>query len=264
MSYFELSARTRQLLSGPLKHVRKASLAAALVPLGSVALTESAMAQENTSRVDAVVTPVGSQFRYDFTVFNTSFFSSAGAPIIIDWELPLFELGDLDLGSIQSPFGWSHEIIAPPYNTSQGTNVWTTYDPATDPLLDPMQGGDPNLYGPNPEAFDMPPYVLHWFDDAGLGSGSTEGIFPQSFLSGFSFVSDYSSRNAPYMASWTSFPPRGGDPPIPGSGFGSPNSPARQAAQGVPEPSTLVLFVMAGSSLLAAGYRRAKDNDEER
>jgi hypothetical protein len=256
MSSFDLCARTRQLLRGPLKHVRKAALAGALVPLGSVALMESAVAQEGTSRVDATVTPVGSQFRYDFTVFNTSILGSGSTAWLIDWELPLFDLGDLDLGSVDSPPEWAFEILTAPYDTGQGTNVWSTYDPATDPLLDSMQGGDPNLYGPNPEVFDMPPYVLHWYEIDQSSGGI--GVFPGEFLSGFSFISDYSSRSAPYMASWLSFPPRGGDPPIPGAGFGSPNSPARKAAQGVPEPSTLVLFVLAGSSLLVAGHRREK------
>ena len=268
MSSFELSARTRQLLRGPLKHIRKAALATALVPLGSVALPESVIAQENTSRVDATVTPEAGGFRYDFTVFNTSdggvaTFGSGGGALaaIIDWELPLFALDDIDVSSIDGPSGWDFEIVEPPYDTSQNSNVWTTYDPASDPLLDPTQGGDPNLYGPNPEAFDNPPYVLHWFENGLGGSGAAGPIFPGAFLDGFSFVSVYSSRNAPYMASWSDFPPRGGDPPIPGSGFGSPNSPARQAAQGVPEPSSFVLFVMAGSSLWAAAcYRRAKED----
>ncbi len=152
--------------------------------------------------------------------------------------------------------------MTPPYNTSQNGIVWT-YDAATDPLLDPSQGGDPNLYGPNPEVFENPPYVLHWFESSG-GSGGAGPIFPGDFLNGFSFVSDYGSRSAPYLASWSSFPPRGGDPPIPDAGFGSPNSPARMAAQGIPEPSSLVLFVIAGSSLLAAaGCRRAKDDSVE-
>ena len=263
MSYFELTAKTRHLLSGSLKHVRKAALAGALVPLGTVALSEPVHAQDNTSRVDATVTPVGNQFRYDFTVHNTSFggvsaFGVGVTPVIIDWELPLFALDDIDISSIQSPFGWYYEIVSPPYNTSQDGNVWTNYDTDTDPLLDPAQGGDLNLYGPNPEAFDNPPYVLHWYES--FESGGAGPIFPGQFLGGFSFVSDYSSRNAPYMASWNFFPPRGGDPPIPGSGFGSPNSPARMAAQGIPEPSTFVMLVMAGSSLLAAaGYRREKE-----
>ena len=274
MSSFELTARTRQLLRGPLKHVRKAALATALVPLGSVTLPDSAHAQQNvnTSRVDATVTPDAGGFRYDFTVFNTSFGGVAtgvnssgdvsaagvGIPVIVDWELPLFSLDDVDMNSIQSPSGWNFEILTPPYTSSQNGNVWNTYDADTDPLLDPLQGGDPNLYGPNPQAFENPPYVLHWFDDF-TSSGGAGGIFPNNFLSGFSFVSEFSSQNAPYLASWSDFPPRGGDPPIPGSGFGSPNSPARQAAQGVPEPSTIVLLVMAGSSLLAAGYRREND-----
>ena len=277
MSSFELNARTRQLLRGPLKHIRKAALATALVPLGSVALPEPALAQEHTSRVDATVTPEAGGFRYDFTVYNTSGGIAAstgetgggvsafgvGIPVIVDWELPLFDLDDIVPGSIQSPSGWSFEILTPPYVSSQNGVVWTTYDADTDPLLDPAQGGDPNLYGPNPQAFENPPYVLHWFDDF-TNSGGAGAIFPNQFLSDFSFVSEYSSRNAPYLASWDDLPPRGGDPPIPGSGFGSPNSPARQAAQGVPEPSSIVLFVMAGSSLLAAaGYRRAQKTGNE-
>jgi hypothetical protein len=175
--------------------------------------------------------------------------------VIIDWELPLFDLADIDISSIESPNGWDWEIVVAPYTPEF---VWTSYDPATDPLLDPAQGGNPNLYGPNPEAFNNPPYVLHWFDISFTSGGA--GIYPGQFLNGFSFESQYSARSAPYMASWTTFPPRGGDPPIPGSGFGSPNSPARMAAQGIPEPSTFVMFVMAGSALLAAaGYRREKE-----
>jgi hypothetical protein len=254
MSYFELNARTRRLLRGPLKHARKAALATALVPLGAVAVPDTATAGVpsfgNTSRVDATVTPDNGRFRYEFTVHNTSSGIGKGTPVIVDWELPLFSLTDIDIGSIEDPFGWSFEILTPPYASTQNGTVWTAYDPATDPLLDPNQGGDPNLYGPNPQVFDNPPYVLHWYEDGSASGGA--GIFPQQFLSGFAFVSDYSSRNAPYMASWNFFPPAGGDPPIPNQGFGSPDSPARQAAQGIPEPASVVLFVMAGVSLLAA------------
>jgi hypothetical protein len=267
MSYFELAARSRRLLNGSLKHVRKAALAGALVPLGTVALPDSALAQPNTSRVDATVTPVGDGFRYDFTVVNTSeggvatFGVGGGTPVIVDWELPLFSLDDIDVSSIVSPSGWNFEILTPPYDSSQNGTVWTTYDADTDPLLDPLQGGDPDLYGPNPQVFENPPYVLHWFNVC-CGSGGAGPIFPGQFLSGFSFESEYSSQNAPYMASWSTFPPRGGDPPIPGSAFGSPNSPARMAAQGIPEPSSLVLLVMAGSALAISG-RHSRDDGEE-
>ncbi len=263
MTAFELTQKTRQLLRGPLKHVRKAALATALVPLGAVALPDAAYAQliQNTSRVDATVTSVGSNFLYEFTVRNTSggfevltddfVAASIGLPVIIDWELPLFDLDDVS--SIQSPFGWDYEIVEPPYETDLGP-IWSSYDAGTDPLLDPLQGGDPDLYGPNPEVFENPPYVLHWFADFSQ-SGGAGAIFPGGFLSGFSFESEFTSRNAPYLASWSEFPPAGGDPPIPGGlfAFGTPNSPARQAAQGIPEPSSLVLLVMAGIPLLSRG-----------
>ena len=67
---------------------------------------------------------------------NTSFggvsaFGVGVTPVIIDWELPLFALDDIDISSIQSPFGWYYEIVTPPYNTSQDGNVWTNYDPET-------------------------------------------------------------------------------------------------------------------------------------
>jgi hypothetical protein len=184
-------------------------------------------------------------------------FGAGVTPVIVDWELPLFSLDDIDVSSIQSPSGWNFEILTPPYNSSYNGIVWSSYDADTDPLLDPSQGGDPDLYGPNPQAFENPPYVLHWYWPN--SSGGAGPIFPGGFLSDFSFESDYSSQNAPYMASWQNLPPRGGDPPIPGSGFGSPNSPARMAAQGIPEPTTFVMFVMAGSLLAAAGCRREKE-----
>jgi hypothetical protein len=190
-------------------------------------------------------------------VFNTTS-GSGGTPRINNWELPLFDLGDIDLTSIESPNLWDFEIVAAPYDPEF---AWTAYDPDTDPLLDPGQGGDPDLYGPNPEVFDNPPYVLHWYDITFTSAGA--GIFPGEFLSGFSFVSNYSARNAPYMASWVNDPPVGGDPPIPGAAFGTPFSPARMAAQGIPEPSSFLLFVVACAPLVVGGHRPARnDNDE--
>jgi len=201
-----------------------------------------------SSRVDATITPSGAQFMYAFEVFNTSggggevgtaqFF---GTPVIMDWELPLFSLSDLDVNSIVSPLGWQHEIVSP---HTAPPSFWN-YVAADDPLLDPGQGGDPNLYGPNPHVFENPPFVLHWFTD----DPETYGIFPGNSLGGFGFLSDFSPLNAPYLASWVDLPPRGGDPPIPGSAFGTPNSPARQIAQ-QPEPSTILLAAMCGLGLM--------------
>ncbi len=205
-----------------------------------------------SSRVDATVTLTsGGQYRYSFTVVNTSFGLSQldGVPVIMDWELPLFSLDDLDVDSITSPEGWIHQIVTPPLPPS----FWN-YSAANDPLLDPGQGGDPNLYGPNPQVFENPPFVLHWFTH----DPETYGIFPGSSLDGFGFLSSYSAFNAPYLASWVDLPPRGGDPPIPGSAFGTPLSPARLGAQQflVPEPASFLLLAIGGGMLLVYCRRR--------
>lgn len=202
-----------------------------------------------SSRVDATVTLEGSQYRYSFEVFNTTVGAAQfqGIPVIMDWELPLFSLDDIIPSSITSPEGWRHELVAHPMPPS----FWN-YRADEDPLLDPGQGGDPNLYGPNPHVFENPPYVLHWFTE----EPEQYGIYPEESLSGFGFLSNYLPFNAPYLASWVDLPPRGGDPPIPGNAFGTPLSPARLGAQQflIPEPSSAALLVL-GTVLLAAGWR---------
>lgn len=203
-----------------------------------------------SSRVDAEIRPVGGRFRYDFTVVNTTLlaFQFQGVPVIMDWELPLFSLDDIDVSSITSPEGWTHQIVTPPFPPS----FWN-YDADTDPLLDPSQGGDPNLYGPNPQVFENPPYVIHWV----TSDPERYGIRPGGSLPGFGFFSNYAPLNAPYLASWVDLPPRGGDPPIPGSEFGTPLSPARLGAQQllIPEPATFLMTALFGP-LAIIGFRR--------
>lgn len=206
-----------------------------------------------SSRVDATVTLTGSgQYLYSFEVFNTTLAPAQfqGVPVIMDWELPFFSLNDFDISSITSPPGWRHEIVTPPMPPS----FWN-YDAASDPLLDPNQGGDPNLYGPNPEVFNNPPYVLHWVTD----DPEVYGIFPGDSLNGFGFLSNFSPFNAPYLASWVDFPPRGGDPPIPDQAFGTPLSPARMGAQQflIPEPAS-VLFLAVGGGMVLVYHRQRK------
>ena len=228
----------------------------ALVCLAIIGVTQPALGviilPDYSSRVDATVSPSNGQFSYQFEVFNTTrgvgISQIAGTPVIIDWELPLFSLNDIEVSSIVSPLGWQHEVVAHP----NAPSFWN-YSAATDPLLDPSQGGDPNLYGPNPQAFENPPYVLHWFTE----DPENYGIFPGNSLSGFGFLSDYAPFNAPYLASWVELPPRGGDPPIPGQAFGTPLSPARLSAQSVPAPSTALLGVLGGVFLLIARLRTA-------
>lgn len=256
-----LRQKAKSLLKGALKHAGSAALATALVSLGSVAV-QAAWIQN--SFVAGQVGGVSAPFTYDFTVQNTSFFdegSETGVPnepIIVDWELPFFALSDIagvndinDIGTIVSPDGWFAEIIQDP-----APFPWD-YQAANDPLLDPGQGGDPGLYGPSPQVFDDPPFIIHWFTTLDEG----EVPFPFAVrageqLSGFGFQSDFSEQNAPYLTTWDELAPISGDPPIPVNAFGTPFSPARQQAQQqvIPEPSSFAVFgalvvVCAGAAL---------------
>lgn len=202
------------------------------------------------SRVDSKITPVGNKYLYEFEVFNTSPVAEGdgyGSEIcdeIVNWELPLFDVGDLDVASISSPSGWDFEILPPdgtsdyynnsdsPYNFSK----WN-YSTADDPIL----SADSDWYGSNPEVFEDPPLILHWYNVADSDGFPTNSIFPENSLAQFSFLSDFAPKNAPYLSSWYTRPPNGGDPPIPfGSTFATPNSPSRQIAQNKNNVSTSV------------------------
>lgn len=251
----------RGFLSAKLKRLQ----AAALVIVAASLVASTARAEiDYSSQVDATVTPpppaTGGLYLYEFEVFNTSPRGESTAafaalvepepdstPVIIDFELPLFSLSDIDVNSVDSPDGWNFQILQSPYPVT----LWN-YDSASDPLL----FVDPGLYGPNPQVFNNPPLVLHWY--LILESGGSP-IFPGDSLAGFSFESPYSQQNAPYLASWDFLPPRGGDPPIPGQGFGTPNSPTRQAfQQAVPEPSSMVLFTLGATALLGGNIFRRR------
>ena len=302
-----LHEQSQGLLSGPLKHAKNAALAALLVPLAVAATDAQAQVavSERSSRVDGTVTfqPGDGNYLYEFTVHNTTPCGGSGSGSggcsgqqIVDWELPFFSTDDFDLLSITSPVGWRHEIIANPTDPNVSTDYYNDggegsfygqyawdYVAANDPLLDPLQGGDPGLYGSNPGVFDTPPFIIHWYtwdgaecfnpdfeltqDELDVGfcsfaSSPVVPINPGGSLDGFSFVSAYSSRNAPYIASWFFEPPTQGDPPIGDSGFASPLSPARLLAQGdvsaVPEPEMLGLLGL-GILGLAAARRRRRD-----
>ncbi len=218
------------------------------------------------SRVDATITPVGNQYLYEFEVFNTSpIMSGSGygneeiCDEIVDWELPLFDVNDLDIASISTPSGWDFEILPPdgtsdyynnsdsPYNFSK----WN-YNKSEDPLL----SINPEWYGSNPEVFEDPPLILHWYNVANTNGTPTNSILPGNSLTEFSFLSDFAPKNAPYLASWYTAPPDLGDPPIPiGSYFATPNSPARQIAQSdnisTSVPESNVLFGLLGISILS-------------
>ena len=222
---------------------------------------------EYSSRVDAQVTPQNGTFLYEFTVVNTTPNGEIGGDfVIVNWELPIFAAADIIDGSVQSPDGWQFEIIDPNATTAVYNNQsgpygeyrWD-YQAATDPALDI----DPDLYGPNPEVFDDPPLIVHWYttpveDEITFPENP---IFAGNSLSGFQFESDFGPLNGPYQSSWFFIPPVTGDPPLPGQGLATPNSPARQAAQGVqpiPEPASVAIWLaMITGAVCLYSRRRA-------
>jgi len=272
----------REALSVARGHAVTAALVASLVPIGAMLPSGSAGAAtegpDYSSRVDATVTPQGNAYSYEFKVVNTTNSGSGagGEFIIVDWELPLFSANDVVSGSISAPAGWAYELIHPDdttqtYNNAEGPYglyQWD-YEAANDPLLNTT----PDLYGPSPGVFDTPPWIIHWYltpkcqateSATGLNTGLvcevydlSGGIWEGNSLTGFGFTSAYSAGNAPYLSSWASLPPVSGDPPIPQQGLGSPNSPARQEAQGIPAPGALAL-ILAGLAGLGLTHRRGR------
>jgi hypothetical protein len=233
MQVAELREKTRELLQGALKHVNKASLAAALVPLGAVAVPAPAQAAmaTNSGQVTGTVSGSSPTFTYAFTVQNNNTFPSMGGVSISSFSLPLFGLTDLNTASITTPSGWTFSITTP------SSSNWT-YTAATDPFL----SGNPNKYGPNPSAFNTPVDVL-------VFSTTTAPVMGQSSLGGFRFTSQFSSLAAPSQANFAGTL-ADTDPPM-------PLSQARMTAQGlVPEPASIVMAGTAGVVLAAGfGYR---------
>ncbi len=196
------------------------------------------------------------QFLYQFTVHNTTSPQVLEPQSIVDWELPLWSFQDIDFNTIVDPPGWTHEILNGKndvtgfYNNPNGLygNYKWDWTAANDPTLQ----ADPNAYGPGAGVFENPPVIIHWVTTLDANNNPTDPICVGQSRGGFSFISDFNFVPAPYVASWFFANPTIGDPPIPGQAFGTPNSPARQAAQAIPEPGTLVLLSIG--ALLLMGY----------
>lgn len=260
----DTTPQRRQLLASRMKAVRKAAIAAALIPLAA-AVPSQASIQLYSSRVDSTVETHAGTFLYQFTVVNTTPGSSGSGPTIVDWELPLFDAADVE--QIMSPAGWTYEIVTPNqttpfYNNAAGPYGQYKWDwtPTGDPTVDPAIGGDPAAYGPTPDKFRHPTLVLHWYTTYALDDLQRvipdNPILVQSALGGFSFASNYAPANAPYLSSWYRLPPRPGDPPVPGGNVGFvPRSPAFDAA--VPEPTPLAALGYGLVSLAMYLRRRA-------
>ena len=72
---------------------------------------------------------------------------------------------------------------------------------------------------------------------------------------GYSFVSDYSAGNAPYMASWEFLPPTIGDPPFPVGSL-----PALPGPLGglVPLPAAFPMALIVLTGMAGVGYLRRR------
>jgi hypothetical protein len=226
MKSSELKEGCARLLNGALKHARKAGLAAALVPLGAIPAQAAFLEIGGPPVIESTVTPVGSQYAYAYSIKLAGGFFYSGD--IFGFGIPLFSMTEVE--SIVAPVGWSGSI------TTAVDAQWdylTTMDSQL--LLDPLK------YGPNPEVFESPPFVLTF---SGPGVSEVD-------LSGFGFISDYGPANAPFLFD-------GGEgveglvDPL------TPLSPERMQAQGVPEPSTFALVVMAGITAAGAIALRRK------
>ena len=204
------------LVNSLKKTLGTAALAGALVPLAVAGMATDAEAGVEISRsshVEGTVSPLVDTFLYEFEVFNdTPFFSFQGTNTIVDWELPLFSLNGIDVGSIQSPEFWTFEIIDIEGNivineagdTSGVSQFYNTFGPYGEyawnwtAAADPVFQADNDVYGPNPDQFENPNLILHWYTEN--FEGPANPIFEQTSLTGFSFEAADSATNAPYLA----------------------------------------------------------------
>ncbi|MCP3867852.1 MAG: PEP-CTERM sorting domain-containing protein [Gammaproteobacteria bacterium] len=264
-----------------------------------------------SSRVDTDTNDIGGGLRsYEYTVVNTSdsFGIPEGAqafalpvfegtPVIVDWELPWFDDGDIDTLTIDTPVGWLWGIeqvgMANPEHGWGGIADWQT---AGDPWNYFLNGFGPDgatpidngLTNAQADAFLNVQEVLHWYIDPQFWDASgcngtvpangvqgcswgweidgeedpitTFGIFPENSQGGFGFdAMAPTDISAPYQASWFDLPVETGDPPFPGAGNLGPSIGQTSALQPtVPEPGVLALLAAGFAGLGWGGRRRAK------
>jgi len=223
----DLRARSQEILQARLGGLKKAALAAALVPLavaaaGSGAAADAPVKSPQNHRVKAQVSQAGGVYRYEFTLINASLPGASGGaqgtvdvapadggparPWIVNWQLPLFDPSDVS--DVKVPEGWAYEIVRTDakgacYNNPEspfGKHPWA-WSPATDPLL--KKPDEAKVYGPNPAVFARPPYILNFYClTAPDESGRPMPVNPLGSLDmmkGFSFTSKYPATAAPFL-----------------------------------------------------------------
>ena len=219
------------------------------------------------------------------------------APLVVDWELPLMVGPGQDwtdvVSDISSPISWpiyegQMEAVSP---TPEHTwyyevidpitgYIWETNDPDfsagddsayyADPSgpygeyswtwtkeADPVWQDDNDVYGPTPDQWETPDYLIHWYTPDIPDFSPKAPIWPGQYLYGFSFMSDYSAGNAPYMDSWLDLPPTIGDPPFPAGSL--PTLPGPTVPGGIiPLPAALPMALIAMAGMGGVGYLRRR------
>ena len=220
--------------------------------------------------------------------------------LIVDWELPLMVGPGQDytdvVDTIMSPTGyptwaepgpvaavseshtWYYEVIDPVDGFVHETNDPDFIGPHSDYYAnasgpygyydwaawtkeaDPVWQADSDVYGPDPDMWLNPDYLIHWYTPDVEVASPLAPIGPGQLLAGFSFMSDFSAGNAPYLASWEQEPPTIGDPPFPVTGLpaGLPGSPGPTGPI-IPLPAAFpaAFLVMTGMAGVAYLRRRA-------
>jgi len=170
------------------------------------------------------VIPEDGLYRYHYQLRNTT--DTELTQRVTEFLLPLFRLEDVEPGSVVSAAGWSHEFLT---GADLAGSSWLEY-------LESLFG---SAYLPH--SYIHPPVVLRWLAE---GEG---GLLPDA-IGEFSFLSQYTETNTPYVATLadpTYF--HVGDPPIPYNGNVLVNN---------PEPMSLVVFGAVGLVGLGLFRRR--------
>jgi hypothetical protein len=245
-----------------------------------------AVAADLSSHVETAVVREGDFWRYNFTLFNDS---TDGAELtdraeLTEWAIPLFSEDDIVAGSITGP-GYTTRTVSPTESYAKGwfyallknespqkTIIETNrsrlgvgdYDTARLRWTyradqDSYLASQSDKYGNNPSAFDSPAYMLRWFTGYGYDATPTfsqlihyepDPLTARKSLQ-FSFLSKYLSKAAPYQAQWWGESYTIGDP-------GTPNSPARQSAQGTTDVPTPALLPGLASLGIGSWLKRRK------
>lgn len=222
-SQAEVARKSQELLDGKLRRVKKAALAAALVPLAAAGTAVPSQAVM-VAKVKTSVTKSDAGYAYEYTIMNLSdpgdpeqSDSSSGPPAsamgegqpwLIEWSVPVFDAKDVT--NVKTPEGWGYEVVKTTA-TSQAYNnpgapfgklgwVWS---PTADPVMKSTKPEDAHAYGANPAVFQKPPFVLHFFSKTTVNDDGVtvpvKPITPMDMLTGFGFTSPYNATTAPYV-----------------------------------------------------------------